>query len=311
MKPTLIIGDSHVHYLQSLRKSCANIYLLGVVGRTMYAIDKFKKQAMNLLVKRKIHNIIILMGTNDLSGLLLYYKHCPAQTHTRRYSQALVKHTLQQSIDRCVHFCKECTTKRPQTNVFLCNVFKEHHRPDILMWNTYHFVLQAKCSRSRLAQKRHRAFQDEVYQHPETDTYLRIHSYYNHPFFRQQITVHDQTFVETFVHHYTQRRRWFNTHLQKNCALNGYTFVNLSQYIEEWGKQECAMYQTAFNRVLRKESPYDMHYVSELMAIALLRALATDTTTLLSWQTVKRLTKRLHRQYMSHGKTIKRRRCTL
>ena len=98
---------------------------------------------------------------------------------------------------------------------------------------------------------------------------------------------------------------------RQNCALNGYTFVNLSQYIEEWGKQECAMYQTAFNRVLRKESPYDMHYVSELMAIALLRALATDTTTLLSWQTVKRLTKRLHRQYMSHGKTIKRRRCTL
>lgn len=295
MKSTLIVGDSHVYYLQSLRKVCPYILLLGVVGRTMYSIDKFTQKTRNLVRKHNIQNVIVLMGTNDISGLLLYFKH---HSTRRNYSTAFVKNTLQKSLDHCVRFCEMLKIHTPNIRIFLCNVFREQHAPHIILWNTYQFLLQSKCNTPLLARK-YLAFRKTFAQ---TDLSLRTRSYYTDSFFRTNISSHDQRFIEAFVQHYHRRLRWFNAHLKQRCVTNGYGLVNLSRHVDKWGGNEvCAKYRTAFSRVLQKQQPHDMHYISELMAIALLRSLAVDTN-IITHKRALPLTKRLYTHYSSRRK---------
>lgn len=301
MQPTLIVGDSHVHYLSAIHKQCPNMHLLGAIGRTLYAIEKGATRAKTLVHQHNIQNLIVLMGTNDISGLLLYFKHC-GQQKTLRYSTTIAKKTLQLSVERCARFVQLMLTHRPTLRVHLCDVFKEHHPPHVQLWNTYHFLLTSKCTTPNLA-RQHHAFLKDLHTSSVRDKALRQHSYYTHPFFKQHITKHERVFVETVVQHYAQHRRWLNVYLARLCRANRYTFVRLSRHVNRWNKQACAMYQTAYNSSLLKTAPFDMHYVSELMAISLLDALATDTT-LVSPPTTRRLTKRLYKQY------TKRRRVT-
>jgi hypothetical protein len=229
------------------------------------------------------------MGTNDISGMLIYFKHCKQQ-HTLQYSTTIAQHTLQQSVESCARFVEIMLANHPNLHIFICDVFKDNFPPYILLWKMFKWLLNLKCTTTPNHNEQHenKLFVKELENSSTSDIDLRQHSYYNHPFFQKHITLCECKFFEDSVEQYSQHLRWLNKSLESLCKVKQYRFIRFSRHLNQWNKQACTMYKTIHH--------FDHHYVSELMVISLLEAIATYTI-LISPTKVHRLTKRLYKQY--------------
>lgn len=215
----------------------------------------------------------------------------------------IARDTLRQSVARCERFLEIMRSHSPTLCIGVCDVFKDHHPPHVRLWNTYHFLLLSRCT-TPTDTRQHTAFQLEVYNSDTRDAVIRKRAYYTHPFFCKHVETRERAFFETFTQQYHNLRQRLNACLETVCRTKHYRYVRLSRRVETWSLQECAMYQTAYNRVLQKNSPFDMHYASELMAISVVEALAQDSL-LVAPQHTAQLVRRLYKQYSKRRRMAK------